>query len=70
MSPAELRPENDCTGKDQQQLQMTDPSPRQRGYYIRTITASVKLENKSTGRESQGVCHQDKLIGGKPPVVK
>jgi hypothetical protein len=28
------------------------------------------LENKITGRESQGACCQDKLIGGKPPVVK
>jgi hypothetical protein len=23
-----------------------------------------------TGRESQGACRQDELIGGKPPVVK
>jgi hypothetical protein len=28
------------------------------------------LENKITGRESQGACHQDELIGGKPAVVK
>jgi hypothetical protein len=33
-----------------------------------TITASVQLENKITGRESQGTCQE--LIGGKPPVVK
>jgi hypothetical protein len=25
---------------------------------------------KNIGRESQGVCHQDELIGGKSPVVK
>jgi hypothetical protein len=25
---------------------------------------------KIAGRESQGACRQDKLIGGKPPVVK
>jgi hypothetical protein len=25
---------------------------------------------KNSGRESQGACHQDELIGGKPPVVK
>jgi hypothetical protein len=37
--------------------------------YIRTIIAIVQLK-KITGRESQGTCHQDKLIGGKPPVVK
>jgi hypothetical protein len=28
--------------------------------------ASVQLENKITGRESQGACRQDELIGGKP----
>jgi hypothetical protein len=27
------------------------------------------VENKITGRESQGACRQDELIGGKPPVV-
>jgi hypothetical protein len=34
------------------------------------MTASVQLENEITGRESQGDCRQDELIGGKPPVVK
>jgi hypothetical protein len=28
------------------------------------------VEKKIAGRESQGVCRQDELIGGKPPVVK
>jgi hypothetical protein len=37
---------------------------------MRSVTASVQLENKITGRESQGVCRQDELIGGKLPVVK
>jgi hypothetical protein len=37
---------------------------------MRIITASVQLENKTTGRESQGACRQDELIGGKSPVVK
>jgi hypothetical protein len=69
MSPAGLGPENDCTDEDQQPLQTTDPSSGQRGSYIRTVTASVQLENKITGRESQGVCRRDELIGGKPPVV-
>jgi hypothetical protein len=27
-------------------------------------------EIKVTGRESQGACHKDEMIGGKPPVVK
>jgi hypothetical protein len=66
ISPAGLGPEDDCAGQDQQQLQST----RQKGCYIRSITASVQLENKITGRESQGVCQQDELIGGKQPVVK
>jgi hypothetical protein len=34
------------------------------------MTASVQLENKITGRESQGACRQGELIGSKPPVVK
>jgi hypothetical protein len=34
----------------------------------KTITPSAQLENKITGRESQGACDQDELIGGKPPV--
>jgi hypothetical protein len=34
------------------------------------MTASVQLEKKNVGRESQGAWGQDKLIGGKPPVVK
>jgi hypothetical protein len=28
------------------------------------------VENKFSGRESQGVWRQDELIGGKPTVVK
>jgi hypothetical protein len=38
--------------------------------YIRTIAASVQLENNVTCRESEGACRRDELIGGKPPVVK
>jgi hypothetical protein len=34
------------------------------------LTASVQMENKITGRESKGACRQDKLMGGKLPVVK
>jgi hypothetical protein len=33
------------------------------------MKASIQLK-KIGGRESQGACHQDELIGGKPPVVK
>jgi hypothetical protein len=41
MSPAGLAPENDCAGDVQQQL----PS-RQRGSYIRGMTARVQLSLK------------------------
>jgi hypothetical protein len=34
------------------------------------MTATVLLENKITGHESQGASRQDELIGGKLPVVK
>jgi hypothetical protein len=70
MSLAGLGPENDCANEGQQQLYTTHSSCRHRGCYIRTITTSVQLENEITGRESQGACRQDELIGGKPPVVK
>jgi hypothetical protein len=70
MSPAGLGPKNDCTGEDQLHLQTTNPSSRQREYYTRTITATVKLENKITGLEYQVVCRQDELIGGKLSDVK
>jgi hypothetical protein len=40
----------------------------ERGYYIRYVTARFQLK-KNIGRESQGACRQDELIGGKPPVV-
>jgi hypothetical protein len=64
-----LGPENDCAGEGQQQLQMTDPSSRQRGCYMWIITPSVKLQKENTGCGSQGAWRQDELIGGKPPVV-
>jgi hypothetical protein len=31
---------------------------------------SVKKRKTGSGRESQGTCRQDELIGDKPPVVK
>jgi hypothetical protein len=69
MRPTGLGPQNDCAGQSQHQLKMTDPSSRQRGCYIRTITARVHLK-KNKGRESQGAWRQDELIDGKPPVLK
>jgi hypothetical protein len=42
-SPTGLRPENECAGEGQQQLYMTEKYPRQRGCYIRTMTAGVQL---------------------------
>jgi hypothetical protein len=70
MSPAGVGPKNDCAGEGQQQLYTTDPSSRERGCYIGIISASVQLENKNSGRGSQGTCHQNEPTGGKLPVVK
>jgi hypothetical protein len=70
MSPVGLGPKNDCADENQQQLYTADPSSCQRGIYIRTITASVQLENKITGHVSQGVFCQGEMIGGKTPVIK
>jgi hypothetical protein len=41
-----LGSENEYAGGGQQQLQMTDPSSRQRGFYIRTMTTGVQLRKK------------------------
>jgi hypothetical protein len=43
MSLTGLRSENECAGKGQQQLLMTDPSSRERGCYIRIMIAGVQL---------------------------
>jgi hypothetical protein len=42
-----------------------NPSSRQRGCYIRTITARVRLQKKSC-HDPHGARHQGELIGGKP----
>jgi hypothetical protein len=31
------------------------------------MKAGIQLKKKIAGRESQGACRQDELIGGKPP---
>jgi hypothetical protein len=69
VSPLGLGSENDCAVEDQQQLQTTDSSSRQRGCYITIMTARVQLK-KIAGRESQGACPQDELFGGKQTLVK
>jgi hypothetical protein len=70
MSLAELGPEDGCAGEDQQQLKTIDPTSRQRGCYMKTITASVNLGKEVSARKSRGACRQDELIGGKSPVIK
>jgi hypothetical protein len=67
MSPAGHGSENDCAGEDQQQLETTNPSSRQRECYIKTTTAGVQLKNILA--VSQEARRQDELIGGKPIVV-
>jgi hypothetical protein len=59
LSPAGLGPENDCAGSVLNNCKrQTSPLG---GCYIRTITASVRLENKNPGRGSQEACRQDEL---------
>jgi hypothetical protein len=36
----------------------------------KSYNSKCSVGNKITGRESQGACCQDKLIGGKLPVIK
>jgi hypothetical protein len=55
--------------KDQAYSQETNPSSRQTGCYIRSMTARVQLK-KVSGRKPQGAWRQEELIGCKPPVVK
>jgi hypothetical protein len=37
---------------------------------MRNMKACVQSIKKNAGRESLGACRQDKMIGGKPSVVK
>jgi hypothetical protein len=34
------------------------------------MTASVQLEKRIDGRESQGACHQDEVMGSEVLVIK
>jgi hypothetical protein len=43
VNAAGLGPENDFVGEGQQQLQTTNLSSGQRGYYIMTMTVSVQV---------------------------
>jgi hypothetical protein len=36
----------------------------------KVYNGKCSAQKKITGRESKGACRQDKLIGGKPSVVK
>jgi hypothetical protein len=36
---------------------------------LKDYDRKCSFEKKNTGREFQGACRQDELIGGKPPVV-
>jgi hypothetical protein len=42
-SPTGLGPENEGAAEVQQELYMTEPSSRQGGCYIRTMTADIQL---------------------------
>jgi hypothetical protein len=54
LSPAGLRPERDCTGKNQQQQYITDPSSRQRGRY--------KITNPQLSKEN--FKEKEKFVAG------
>jgi hypothetical protein len=54
LGPAGLRPERDCASEDQQQLQITDPSSRQRGCY--------KITNPQLSKEN--FKEKEKLVAG------
>jgi hypothetical protein len=68
MSPAGLGPENDCAGEAHQKLWTTDILSSER--VLHKAYDRKCSDEKLAGRESQGAWHQDKLIGGNPPVVK
>jgi hypothetical protein len=67
-SPTGLRPENKCTGEGQQQLNDRPILSSERMLY-KDYDHRCSIE-KISNRKSQGACHQDELIGGKPSVVK
>jgi hypothetical protein len=68
--PLWTRTWDDCAGEDQQQLNKTDLSHRQRRCYARTMKTSVQSKKKNVGLEFQGACLQDEMIGGKPSVLQ
>jgi hypothetical protein len=43
---------------------------QQQGMLYKDYDRKGSVEKKISGREPQGSWHQDKLIGGKPPVAK
>jgi hypothetical protein len=61
LSPAGLRPEKDCVGEAQQQKQITDPSPRQKGLHKITNPQLSKGNFKEKEKLVKGTRHQDRL---------
>jgi hypothetical protein len=61
MSPVVLEPENDCAGE-------TMLSSKRMLHEDYNQKCSVGIKN--VGHVCQGACHQDRLIGGKSPVIK
>jgi hypothetical protein len=64
MSPTGLGPGMTALDRTSSNCKRQTHSLSSERMLLRTTTASVRLENKITGRESQGTCRQDKLIGG------
>jgi hypothetical protein len=53
-SPTGLEPDNECAGEPAE-IVNEDPSSRQRGCYIRTMTAGVQLRKKNLAVILKGV---------------
>jgi hypothetical protein len=63
---AGLGPENDCAGEANSKCNDRAILSSERMLHINNDRKSSV--EKITGRESQGACRQDELIGGKPSV--
>jgi hypothetical protein len=68
-NPKGLGSENDFAGEDQQQLQTTDPSSRQGGRYIRTMTSSIQMKT-ILAVSLKGLGAKTNWPAEKPSVVK
>jgi hypothetical protein len=62
MSPVELGPENDCAGEGPAAIVTYKPIPSSERILHKEYDRKCTVEEKITGRESQGACRKDELI--------